>query len=168
MQLDYLPERIHDTNKLRNIISKFPYVLRDPKRWLHFRHDARLVFLIKGQYVQAILWTLGLTMRFCTPQAVSSSTFRPPPPDGSLTLVEILDYNASHNPDHTMFLYEQSDGNIRNIPWAEAGLAFHRAASMIRKHVGLSGTEEPVSRPTVAILASAGRSLLKVYAEAKC
>jgi hypothetical protein len=93
-------------------------------------------------------------MSFVTPQGASSTTFNPPPTDGSLTLVEMFDYNALHSPNHPLFRYENPvDGALKEILWSEAVPAIHKAARLV--HAAASGVQ-PGSRPVIAILASMG------------
>ncbi|KAJ6599959.1 hypothetical protein DFH09DRAFT_970599 [Mycena vulgaris] len=90
-------------------------------------------------------------MKFPTPQGLSSSTFKQPPLDGSLTLPEILDHHAQHSPHHPLFRFADTDNIIHTISWSRSVKAFHTAARITRKRV-----EAGVgSRPMVAILASA-------------
>lgn len=99
-------------------------------------------------------------MAFQTPQGASSTTFNAPPTDGSLTLVEMFDYNALHSPRHPLFRYESpDDGSVQDILWADAIPAFRKAAHLVRSAVS-SGTGE--TSPVVAILASMGRFLANV------
>lgn len=89
-------------------------------------------------------------------QALSSTTFRPPPLDGSLTLPEIYEYNFLHNGDHAMFVYDEGEligeeSQIKRINWREAGRAVHNAARYLR-----SGTQTDRAaghkRPVVALI----------------
>ncbi|KAK0437868.1 hypothetical protein EV421DRAFT_999334 [Armillaria borealis] len=83
-------------------------------------------------------------------QATASNTFAPPPLDGSLSLPEIYDYNASHNPDHLVFVYDDDEG-VKKLVWSELGQAMHRAASVVRRNL----KEQHRSTSTVvAILAN--------------
>ncbi|PBK84082.1 hypothetical protein ARMGADRAFT_1018748 [Armillaria gallica] len=54
-------------------------------------------------------------MAFPTPQGLSSLTFNPPPVDGSLMFLELVDNNGTHSPDHALFRYEDPDGNDQHI-----------------------------------------------------
>lgn len=93
-------------------------------------------------------------MSFVTLQGASSQTFNPPPTDGSLTLVEIFDYNALHSPNHPLFRYEGPvDGALKEILWSEAVPAIHKASRLVRAIVS---DTHPASRPVIAILASMG------------
>ncbi len=86
-------------------------------------------------------------------QATASNTFVPPPLDGSLSLPEIYDYNATHNPDHLVFVYDDDEG-VKKLVWSELGQAMHRAASVVRRNL----KEQHRSTSTVvAILANVGK-----------
>lgn len=87
-------------------------------------------------------------------QALSSSTFKPPPLDGSLNLPEIYELNAQNNPNHPVFVYPESDGKERLILWAEFIRAIHSVTRQVRKAISSSGDGQGIR--TVAILASGG------------
>lgn len=92
-------------------------------------------------------------MSFTTLQGASSSTFRPPPLDGSLTLPEVFDFHSANNPDHALFRYEDHDG-LHTIVWSSAVQAFHTAAKLVQKYVPQdAGTASPT---VISILAAAG------------
>lgn len=92
-------------------------------------------------------------MALPTPQGVSSLTFKPPPLDGSLTFPELFDYNATHNPKHPLFRYnDPANGGFRTILWEEGVAAFHTAGHYFKKYIRGEG---PV---TVGILANISMS----------
>ncbi|KAH9934343.1 uncharacterized protein B0H18DRAFT_870080 [Fomitopsis serialis] len=70
----------------------------------------------------------------CT-QALSSTTFRPPPLDGSLTLAEMFDWHLDHNQNHRLFVFPLNDGTIRAIYWPEAVKAVYTGASIIQARI---------------------------------
>ncbi|KAG7444602.1 NRPS-like enzyme [Guyanagaster necrorhizus] len=75
-------------------------------------------------------------MSLPAPQGVSSSTFNPPPLDGSLTPPELFDYNGCHSAKHSLFRYDDSDdGKFRSITWEEGIAAFHVAGHYFREHI---------------------------------
>ncbi|KZT01340.1 acetyl-CoA synthetase-like protein [Laetiporus sulphureus 93-53] len=84
-------------------------------------------------------------------QARTSTTFCPPPLDGSLTLPEIFDWHLDHTPDHRLFLFAKDDGSIRTIYWPEGVRAIYAGAKVIKDHVGANVQNDDV--PIVAILA---------------
>ncbi|KAK0470423.1 NRPS-like enzyme [Desarmillaria tabescens] len=88
-------------------------------------------------------------MSLPAPQGVSSSTFKPPPLDGSLTVPELFDYNGFHSPKHTLFRYDSLDNDgSRGITWEEGVAAFHVAGHYFKEHIN---NEFPV---VVGILAN--------------
>ncbi|PCH34918.1 NAD(P)-binding protein [Wolfiporia cocos MD-104 SS10] len=84
-------------------------------------------------------------------QALSTSTFRLPPLDGSLSLVEIYDWHLANNPGHRLFKFAQQDGIIRTICWNEAVRAIYLGAKLVRDHIGRILPEEEA--PVIAIVA---------------
>ncbi|TDL17736.1 acetyl-CoA synthetase-like protein [Rickenella mellea] len=83
--------------------------------------------------------------------AVTSTTFKAPPLDGSLTLPEIYDWQRDHSPKHPLFVYTRTDNHDRTeICWDEAVKAIHRAAHWVTSHAGPASTPPPV----VAIFAA--------------
>ncbi|KAJ6483684.1 hypothetical protein DFH09DRAFT_1211912 [Mycena vulgaris] len=91
-------------------------------------------------------------MQFVTLQGLSSSTFKPPPLDGSLLLPDVLHHNAEHSPHHPLFVYGEEDKTVKTITWSHAVKAFHQVAHITRMGVEVVGRESPP--PVVAILAS--------------
>lgn len=86
------------------------------------------------------------------PQAQNSTTFTPPPLDGSLTIPEIYDHHLYNSGTHPLFVYDQDD-EIHTITWSQAGQAIHTAANRLSKVPTLQNTQEP---PVVAIFAVIG------------
>ncbi|KAF9020020.1 acetyl-CoA synthetase-like protein [Hymenopellis radicata] len=84
-------------------------------------------------------------------QALFSSTFLPPPLDGSLTLGEIYDWHLENNPEHRLFVCAREGVLSRVVHWGETGLAVRRGAQMVRKIV--ASRLNAVKQPVVAILA---------------
>ncbi|GJE93533.1 acetyl-CoA synthetase-like protein [Phanerochaete sordida] len=82
-------------------------------------------------------------------QALTTTTFRPPPLDGSVTLPEMWDWHASHSPAHPLFSFADDQGAVRTILWPEAVRACHRAARRT-----LSSLKQGAPRAVVAILAA--------------
>ncbi len=87
-------------------------------------------------------------------QALFSSTFLPPPLDGSLTLNEIYDWHLENNPEHRLFVCAREGALSRVIHWGETGMAVRRGAQMVSKMVG--SRLDAVKQPVVAILAVSG------------
>ncbi|KAK0463970.1 uncharacterized protein EV420DRAFT_1638889 [Desarmillaria tabescens] len=81
------------------------------------------------------------------PQGFFSSTFRAPPLDGSLTILEIYAWHLQHSPNHRMFVYAREDGSVRTINWAEAVAAIYTGAQLMRRRIPFEAKP-----PVVAIL----------------
>ncbi|KAJ7803408.1 hypothetical protein B0H14DRAFT_2463681 [Mycena olivaceomarginata] len=90
-------------------------------------------------------------MQFVTPQGQSSSTFKPPPVDGSLLIPDVLEYNAQHSPQHPLFVYAEGDRTVKTITWSQAVKAFRQVAHITR--MGVPVAEGESAAPVVAILA---------------
>ena len=90
-------------------------------------------------------------------QALSSTTFRPPPLDGSLTIPEAYDWHYKHSPQHPLFIYSDEDGSVNTIYWPEATKAVHRAGHVAAK-LAAEGSPSSNRRPVFAILAGNGAS----------
>lgn len=88
-------------------------------------------------------------------QALSSTTFRPPPLDGSLNLPELYDWHLQHSPEHSFFVYALEDGKIRKIKWSDMAQAMHRGSKIVSDRMR---TRSAPPRSAVAILASSGES----------
>ena len=87
-------------------------------------------------------------------QCLTSTTFRVPPLDGSLTVPEIHDWHLENSPHHPLFQFAEDEGSVRTVRWAEAVRAFHRAGRIVQKDVRNDGTSVPI----VAIVAASGTS----------
>lgn len=94
-----------------------------------------------------------------TTQALNSSTFRAPRHElelGSLTIPELYDWNATHNPNHPLFTYyDVEDSALKTITWSQAVRMVHRAAYYVSDRVRVP-SRDPRRPPVVAILASSG------------
>lgn len=73
-------------------------------------------------------------MSFPTPQGAHSSTFTPPPVDGSLFLPEIYDYLGENSPDHPIFVYDDKS-TLHTITWSQVARAIHNAARLVEGHI---------------------------------
>ncbi|KAJ7127122.1 acetyl-CoA synthetase-like protein [Mycena epipterygia] len=93
--------------------------------------------------------------------AQNSPTFRLPPLDGTLTVPELLDWNAEHSPEHPYFVYANNDNETVSVTHGQMWHAIRSAAATVRGHVQLlqsryDAQERPADRgPTIGILASA-------------
>lgn len=84
--------------------------------------------------------------------ALASTTFTPPPLDGSLTVPEFYDWHHTHSPLHPLFIYSDN-GTLSTLSWQDAARAVHRAARIVLGHAG--DRPSSYSKPPVfAILAS--------------
>ncbi|CCM02378.1 uncharacterized protein FIBRA_04473 [Fibroporia radiculosa] len=83
-------------------------------------------------------------------EALCKTTFLRPPLDGSLTLPEIFDWHAAHNPKHRVFVYLKN-GGIESICWLETVKAIKVAARIMRSRFRMEGSE---GSPIVGILAT--------------
>lgn len=80
-------------------------------------------------------------------QASVSATFTSPPLDGTLSIPQIFDYNATHSPLHPLFVFEESPRSIRRVLWTDVRLATHRVGQLVQP--------PSISRgETIAILAT--------------
>jgi hypothetical protein len=85
---------------------------------------------------------------------LTSTTFRPPLLDGSLTLGEICDFHLINSPDHVVFVYHSDDGTMKEILWKDFVPAIHRAGRYVIESFGIDPTTTEL--PTIAILAMSG------------
>lgn len=85
---------------------------------------------------------------------LNSTTFRPPPLDGSLTVGEAHDFHWENSPEHSALAYNEDDGSLTEVPWKHYIAAIHRAGHYAIKSFGLQNATP--STHTVAILALAG------------
>ena len=62
-----------------------------------------------------------------------STTFARPLLDGSLTIPQMIDYNAEHGPNHPLFLYDDGPAKVY-ITWSQVRRATERAARIVRSY----------------------------------
>ncbi|KAJ8503284.1 hypothetical protein ONZ45_g10995 [Pleurotus djamor] len=87
-----------------------------------------------------MLFARGLLLPLPAPpqtQALKSTTFKPPPLDGSLTLPELYDWHYYNTPEHPIFVYPNVTDQPRVVKWPEAVRAFTRGARLIQNLTGL-------------------------------
>lgn len=89
-------------------------------------------------------------------QALGSTTFSPPPLDGSLTIPELTEWHYKRSANHPVFVYDDA-GSIKTLCWSDWYPAIHRAARYVRKVFDFTTPETPADRPVIAILANAGQ-----------
>ncbi|KAF8488261.1 acetyl-CoA synthetase-like protein [Gautieria morchelliformis] len=73
-------------------------------------------------------------MQFLTPQGVDSTTFTPPPLDGSLTIPEIYEAQAKNSPNHPLFVFAEAPRQIRTVFYPEGVQAIRNAARIVESH----------------------------------
>ncbi|KAJ7842962.1 hypothetical protein B0H14DRAFT_2779739 [Mycena olivaceomarginata] len=66
-------------------------------------------------------------------QARSSSTFVPPPLDGSLTIPQLYDWHFHRTTNHRLFVYPRADGSVRTIYWPDGVQAVYVGAKILRQ-----------------------------------
>lgn len=94
-------------------------------------------------------------------QALNSTTFQPPPLDGSLSIPELFDWHYEKSPDHTLFVYSNDDGTTTSITWKDAVRAIYKAGHMIRD-LANRGSSSDGRRLVFGIVASNGAVLRRV------
>ena len=77
-------------------------------------------------------------------------------PDTSLSLLEAIAYNETHNARQPLFRYDDADGQVRSITWNEAGKAFDIAANIVQSYVSIESVLE--ADMVVGIVANLGAS----------
>lgn len=89
-------------------------------------------------------------------QALTSTTFHPPPLDGTLAIPELWDWHYEHSPQHPLFIYSDDEGTSTTITWREACRAIHQAGHIAQR---LARQDPSCDRPVFAILAGNGTSI---------
>ncbi|KAF9460912.1 acetyl-CoA synthetase-like protein [Collybia nuda] len=81
------------------------------------------------------------------------ATFMSPPLDGTLSLCEMVEWNAHENANHPLFVYPGIDsGGKHSILWPEVATAIRRAAKIVETRLG--GLPDADATTVVATLAS--------------
>ena len=93
-------------------------------------------------------------------QALTSTTFVPPPHDLSLTVPEIIDFHHVHSPNHVVYVYEDSPGECKQVTFSAWVRAIHRAGRCIRSLFRLPEQQVCGSKPIVSLLANSGEATL--------
>ena len=89
-------------------------------------------------------------------QALTSTTFVPPPHDLSLTVPEIIDFHRVHSPNHVVYVYEDSPGERKQITFSTWVRAIHRAGRCLRNLFRFPESQVRGSKPVVSLLANSG------------
>lgn len=76
-------------------------------------------------------------------QALSSVSFRPPPLDGSLTITEMLAWQAKNSPNHDFIVYTRDDGTKGSVKFTDIVDAMYRGSRIIRERVNWQGKPKP-------------------------
>ena len=91
----------------------------------------------------------------CT-QALKSTTFKPAPLDGSLTIPELYDWHQIHTPNHPLFEYADDFGVVHVLLWPEVVQAIHRAARRVITHLPQEVNHSTSPSHVVGIFAPSG------------
>ena len=95
------------------------------------------------------------THNFTIKHGARSATFHPPPLDGTLVIHQLYDHNGVFSPDHPLFVYEPSEGEIKALAWADVMFGIHRGAKYALS--SLEGVPVDYASPTmVSLLANTG------------
>ncbi|KAF4599105.1 hypothetical protein EYR40_006194 [Pleurotus pulmonarius] len=79
-------------------------------------------------------------------QALTSSTFKIPPLDGSLSVPELYDWHYHQQTDHPVFIFPGDNDQQTVIKWPELVRAIHTGARIIR------GLMKPAENPSVVAI----------------
>ncbi|KAJ6571067.1 hypothetical protein B0H19DRAFT_1346182 [Mycena capillaripes] len=79
-----------------------------------------------------------------------------PHADRSLSLLKIVEFHATTNPDHPLFRYQSASApeGYEDVTWCQARKMFHTTAQIIRHRLGGEGAVDCTSPPAVGILAA--------------
>lgn len=134
-------------------MTVYAQLSRPPKKPLsQFLRIARLSTIMGEPYLPPLPAST-------TPQ--SCATFSPPPLDGSMSLCEMVEWNADRNPNHPLFVYPSANNSdTHSISWPETAKAIRRAARIIETRLG--GFPDADATTVVATLASTGLSFSTV------
>ncbi|KAF7341778.1 NRPS-like enzyme [Mycena sanguinolenta] len=84
------------------------------------------------------------------------STYTPAPVDGSLSLLQIFEFQATTNPHQPIFRYDSASARdgYENITWQQAVKMFDTTARILRRRIGNTVTMDCAHRPVIGILAA--------------
>ncbi|KAK6984778.1 acetyl-CoA synthetase-like protein [Favolaschia claudopus] len=85
-------------------------------------------------------------------QALSCTTFKPPPLDGTLSVPQMCDWHYQNSPDHALFCFSRADGSAQTIYWPEAVHAIWVGAKILRDR--FNWVPGAAKTPVIAILAT--------------
>jgi acyl-CoA synthetase (AMP-forming)/AMP-acid ligase II len=80
--------------------------------------------------------------------------------DGSLSLLQLIEFHAKNNPDHPLFRYDSASARegYEDITWHHAVNHFDTTAQIIRHRLGGGAVVDRTPAPVVGILASTSTS----------
>lgn len=80
--------------------------------------------------------------------------------DGSLSLLQVIEFHAEKNPDHPLFRYDSASARegYEDITWRQAVNNFETTAQIIRHRLGGGAVVDCTPPPVVGILASTSTS----------
>ncbi|KAJ6487824.1 hypothetical protein C8R45DRAFT_257544 [Mycena sanguinolenta] len=88
--------------------------------------------------------------------------YAPAPVDGSLSVLEIFEFQAKTNPQHALFRYDSPSARdgYEEITWPQAVKMFETTARVLRRRLGAGAVDcKDGKRPVVGILAATGSIL---------
>ncbi|KAF9258147.1 acetyl-CoA synthetase-like protein [Marasmius fiardii PR-910] len=85
-------------------------------------------------------------------QTLTCTTFRQPPMDGSLTILDMCEWHHKHSTNHRLFVFPRLDGSVHSITWGEAVDAMYRGVHLIQERVKISALPGH-SAPIIAMVA---------------
>lgn len=92
-------------------------------------------------------------------QALTSTTYRAPPLDGSLVYPQLLDFHSEHSANHRFFVYAEEDGTMKTLTWGHTIPAILRSALLARELLGWQPNAGTEKAPVIAILSASGERL---------
>ncbi|KAJ6484095.1 hypothetical protein C8R45DRAFT_1214951 [Mycena sanguinolenta] len=84
------------------------------------------------------------------------AAYTPVPVDGSLSLLQVFEFQATTNPHQPFFRYDSASAHdgYENITWRQAVKIFDTTAQILRRRLGNTGTIDCAHPPVVGILAA--------------
>jgi hypothetical protein len=88
-----------------------------------------------------------------TQLGATSTTFRQPPIDGSLSLAQMVDWHYKHSAAHSWAVFPRGDGStdVQHVTWRHFGRAVYSVARFVRDNIAF---EAGSTKPVIAILAN--------------
>jgi acyl-CoA synthetase (AMP-forming)/AMP-acid ligase II len=90
------------------------------------------------------------------PQGINSPTFSPAPLDGSLTIPQLLEHHLEKSPNHTAYIYDDSEGKIVSVSFSRYIRTVHAACRRVLRDVKPENRLADGKRMVVGIFAAAG------------